>query len=149
MADFTQKWKRGTIASVLTTELNSLANNTNVVTATAYDNSTNLDTLVEVEVVCTFGVAPTANTGFAVWFLRAVDATPNYEDGSATVTPARAPDVVLPMRAVTTAQRVIRQGVLPPGTVHVLIRNDGTGQAIAATGNTLKVRSLTGQVTQQ
>jgi hypothetical protein len=69
----------------------------------------------EVELVVTYGVAPTANTGVSVWFLRAIDGT-NYEDGSSSVTPARLPDVVFPVRAVTTAQRVTRRVMIPPGT---------------------------------
>jgi hypothetical protein len=75
--------------------------------------------------------------------LREVDGT-NYEDGSSTVTPARNPDLVFPLRAVTTAQRIVVIGDLPPGSFVALLRNDGTGQAMAASGNTLKIRPVTG-----
>lgn len=132
---------RGTLDSAITTGLNSLANNANV--AGSALTLTSAGYLVgEVELVVTFGVAPTASTGASVWFLREVDGT-NYEDGSSSVTPARAPDVVLPVRAVTTAQRIVVPCLLPPGTFTPLLRNDGTGQAFAASGNTLKVRPVT------
>ena len=92
----------------------------------------------DVEIVCTFGVAPTSGTGFSIWFLRNIDGT-NYEDGGTSVMPSRAPDLVIPVRAVTTAQRVIVCGYVPPGKFKILIKNDSTGQAIASSGNTLKL----------
>lgn len=141
MADFTTKNLRGTIQTALSTELNALANN-----ALALGSAITLTSagyvLAEVEAVVTFGVAPTANRALSVWFLREIDGA-NYEDGSATVTPARAPDCTLPLRAVTTAQRPIIVALLPPGDFKALLKNDGTDQALAATGNTLKIRPLT------
>jgi acyl-coenzyme A thioesterase PaaI-like protein len=133
----------GSIATLLDTQLNSLANNALAI-GTAYTMSPAGYLLAEVELVATYGVAPTANTGVSVWFLRAIDAA-NYEDGDASTTPARPPDVVLPVRAVTSAQRVTRRCVVPPGTWKPLLKNDGTGQTMAASGNTLKVLPLTFQ----
>lgn len=138
----TQKWIRGTADTVLTTELNSLANNSNVVKATAIAPSSSEYTMVEVELYVTFGSTPTANTGISVWFLREIDGT-NYEDGSSTVTPTRNPDVVFGVRATTNAQRMIKTCMLPPGNFKPLVRNDGTGQAFAASGNTVKIRPVT------
>jgi hypothetical protein len=34
-------------------------------------------------------------------------------------------------------------GVVPPGNFYALLKNDGTGQSFAASGNTLKMRPLT------
>lgn len=136
----TEQYLAGTVATLLATELNALANNANAI-GSAYSSGGNY-VLAEVEAVVTYGVAPTANTGLSVWFLRAIDGT-NREDGDASTTPARTPDVVLPLRAVTTAQRVTRRVAIPPGTFTPLLRNDGTGQALAATGNTLKILPLT------
>jgi hypothetical protein len=138
----TQKWVRGTADTILTTELNSLANNSNVVKSTAIAPTSTSYTMVEVELVVTFGSTPTANTGISVWFLREIDGT-NYEDGSSTVTPTRNPDVVFGIRATTNAQRMIKTCVLPPGNFKPLVRNDGTGQAMAASGNTIKIRPVT------
>jgi hypothetical protein len=135
---------RGTATTVLSTGLNSLANNA-LVASSAITLSTGEPGYqrCEAELVVTYGTAPTANTACVVWLLREVDGT-NYEDGSSTVTPSRNPDLVFPLRAVTTAQRIVVTGDLPPGAFVALLRNDGTGQAMASSGNTLKIRPLTG-----
>jgi hypothetical protein len=138
----TQKWARGTADTAMSSELNTLANNSNAVKGSAVALTTSGYALGEVELVVTFGSTPTANTSVSVWFLREIDGT-NYEDGGASVTPARNPDVVLPIRATTNAQRIIKQCVLPPGDFKPLVRNEGTGQAFASSGNTLKIRPLT------
>ena len=138
----TQKWVRGTADSVMSTELNTLANNSNAVKASAVSLTTTGYILAEAELVVTFGSVPTANTSVSIWFLREIDGT-NYEDGSASITPARNPDLVIPIRATTNAQRIIKQCVLPSGDFKPLVRNEGTGQAFASSGNTLKLRPLT------
>jgi hypothetical protein len=141
----TEVYVLGTTATLLSTELNALANNALAVGA-AYNNVQGGGggggyTLCEIELVVTFGTAPTANTGLSVWFLAAVDGT-NYEDGTdGTTTPGRGADLVIgPVRAVTTGQRIARRLMLPWGTWKPLLKNDGTGQTFAATGNTLKIR---------
>ncbi len=138
----TQKWSRGTADTVMSSELNSLANNSNAVKASAVALSTTGYIMAEAELVVTFGSTPTANTAVSVWFLREIDGS-NYEDGTASVTPSRNPDLVLPIRATTNAQRIIKQCVLPAGDFKPLVRNEGTGQAFASTGNTLKLRPVT------
>lgn len=141
-----EKLLLGSITSLLTTELNSLANNTNATPSSAYDNTVGQTgdgyTLCDVELVVTYGTNPTAGTCIVVWFLATQDGT-NYEDGSSSVTPGRGPDVVFPVRAVTTAQRIIKRTMLPWGIFKALLRNDGTGQTFAASGNTLKIRPVT------
>jgi len=138
----TQKWARGTTDTVLTTELNSLANNTNAVKATAVSVTSSDYVMAEVELYVTFSAAPTSNTGISIWFLREVDNT-NYEDGTSSVTPTRPPDVVFGVRAVTTAQRIVKTCLLPPGSFKPLLRNEGTGQAFVSTGNFVKVKPFT------
>jgi hypothetical protein len=139
----TVKNLRGTVTAILTTALNSMANNANVLSATI-----TLGTgepgyrFGEAELLVTFGTNPTANTAFVAWILREIDGT-NYEDGGTSVTPTRVPDMIFTVRAVTTAQRIIAICDLPPGSFKVLIRNDATGQAIAASGNTLTIRPVT------
>ena len=140
----TVKDTRGTATTALSADLNSLANN-----ALALSAAITLSTgepgyqRCEAELVVTFGTAPTANTACVVWLLREIDGT-NYEDGSSTVTPTRNPDLVFTLRAVTTAQRIVVIGDLPPGSFKVLLRNDGTTQTMASSGNTLKIRPVTG-----
>jgi hypothetical protein len=138
----TVKNTRGTIKTALDTELNSMANNANVLSsAVAFESADQGMRFVEGELLVTFGTNPSANTAFCVWLLREVDGT-NYEDGGASVTPTRPPDMIFTVRAVTTAQRIVQTCDLPPGAPLVLIRNDGTGQAIAASGNTFKLRPV-------
>lgn len=80
-----------------------------------------------------FSGAVTANTGMSMWLIRQVDGT-NYEDGDASTTPARMPDAVFPLRAVSTAQRVSIPNIeVPPGLFKVLLKNDGTGFTMNAT----------------
>lgn len=135
----------GSVTTLATTALNSLANNTNVA-CTAFDNTVGATgdgyMLCDLELAVTFGTNPTANTGFSLWLLQSQDGSA-YEDGSSSVTPARAPDVIFPVRAVTTAQLIIRRCWLPWGKLTPLLRNEGTGQTIAASGNTLKIRPVT------
>lgn len=141
----TEKWLLGSQATLLSTGLNSLANN-GLALSSLFDNTVGQTgdgyILCDVELVATYGSAPTANTGVAVWFLGAQDGT-NYEDGDASTTPARMPDVVFPLRTVTTAQRILRRVWLPWGKLKALLKNDGTGQAMAASGNTLIIRPVT------
>lgn len=138
----TVKNTRGTIKTALDTGLNSMANNANVLSsAVAFESADQGMRFVEGELVVTFPSAPTANTSFCVWLLREVDGS-NYEDGGTSVTPTRPPDMIFTVRAVTTAQRIVQVTDLPPGSPRVLIRNDGTGQAIASSGNTLKLRPV-------
>lgn len=136
----------GTITTVLSTGLNSLANNSNVLSSAV--------TLTTGEPGYRFGewelyiassaAAMTANTAFVGWIIQALDGT-NDEDGGTSVTPARSPDLIFPVRAVSTAQRITWQSELPTGSFKVLLRNDGTNQTIASSGNTLKVRPKTEQ----
>ena len=138
----TVKNARGTIKTALSTELNSMSNNTNVLSsAIAFETADQGMRFVEGELCVTFGTNPTANTAFSVWLLRELDGT-NYEDGGTSVTPTRPPDMIFTVRAVTTAQRIVAVCDLPPGVPKALIRNDGTGQAIASSGNTLKLRPV-------
>lgn len=140
----TVKNTRGTLTeAIATASLNSMANNTNVLgSAISFTTGEPGYRVCEAELLVTFATNPTANTSFCCWLLREVDGT-NYEDGGTSVTPTRPPDLIFTVRAVTTAQRMIAVCDLPPGSVRALLRNDGTGQAIASSGNTLKIRPLT------
>lgn len=141
-----ERYRRGSIATVMSTDLNNMANNALVVAAADFDNAAGGTgdgfTMAEYEAVFTFGTAPTAGTVLAGWWLATPDGT-NREDGSTSITPARAPDFVFPVRAVTTAQRIVVDAPLPVGAVRMLLKNDGTGQALAASGNTVKIRPYT------
>lgn len=136
----------GTITTVLSTGLNSLANNSNVLSS-AITLSTGEQgyRFGEWELyIASSAAAMTANTAFTGWIIQALDGT-NDEDGGTSVTPARTPDLIFQVRAVSTAQRITWQSELPTGSFKVLLRNDGTGQTIASSGNALKVRPKTEQ----
>lgn len=139
----TEKYLLGSVTTLMSTGLNSLASN-GLVLGSAFDNTQGQAgdgaTLCDLELVVTYGTNPTANTGCSVWFLQSQDGT-NYEDGDASTTPGRNPDVVFPLRAVTSAQRIIRRVWMPWGLTKPLIRNEA-GQAMASSGNTLKIRPV-------
>lgn len=135
--------KRGTRDTLLSTEMNSLANNSQAVHASSVTPTSTSFQLGQYELNVTFGTAPSANTSIFVWLLQETDGT-NFEDGSASVTPTRNPDLVFSVRAVTTAQRIACIAELPPGPIRALVRNNGTGVAFASSGNTLTVRPYTG-----
>lgn len=138
----TDKYIVGAQTIVLTTQLNGLANNALALSG-AFSNlqggAGDGYTLVDIELGVTFAAAPTAGTGCSLWFLGAQNGV-NYEDGNATTTPGRRADRVIQVRSVATAQRILLPAWMPWGLVMVLLKNDGTGQAFAATGNTLGIR---------
>jgi hypothetical protein len=154
----TTKYALGSVVSLLTTELNSLASSSGL-TAGAISSVGGTSGLFnntaagggfdgyewgryELNLGAPAGTL-TAGTAAYVWFLGTVDGT-NYEDGSATVIPARPADLVLPVRAVSTAQRISVVAPLPPGNWFALL-SQNTGQAWNASGNTLKVVPVTDQ----
>lgn len=136
---------RGNSLTLLSTEMNSLGNNSNAVHASSVTNTNTGYLDGELELQVSFPVAPTANTPVYVWFLREIDGT-NFEDGSASVTPTRPPDAIFTVRAVTTAQRITQPVYdIPPGNIRTLARNSGTGQSFASSGNILTLRPKTYQ----
>lgn len=138
----TVKNSAGTITTVMSTDLNSMANNSNVLSAAPTMQSGDVGhRWGEWELyIASAAAALSANTAFVAWILQPLDGT-NYEDGGTSVTPARAPDLIFPVRAVSTAQRLYCNSQMPTGAFKVLLRNDGTGQTIASSANTLKVRT--------
>lgn len=134
---------RGSSSLLLSTELDSLANNSNALASSAVILTSAGFLDGEAELVFQFPTSPTANTALLVWLLREIDGT-NYEDGGASVTPTRNPDIKFTVRAVTTTQRIIIPVYdIPPGPIKALLRNSGTGQALASSGNTLTIRPFT------
>jgi len=152
MTTLTKNALIGTVTTLLSTELNSLANNSLVASSvggssgvfdfTAGNFAGYQSGIYEINLGAP-GSAFSTGAAISIWFLQSIDGT-NYEDGSSSVTPARTADVVIPLRATTGAQRVTKIAALPPGsTVKVLLKNDATGQSLNASGNTLKVSPFT------
>lgn len=141
----TIKLEAGTIVSVATTELNSLANNAGALGA-EYDNSANLYMFGLFELNVTFGTAPTAGNTVDLYIIPAPDGT-NYDDattGASGAAPGTTYVGGLPLRAVTTAQKVplgLGQAgyiQLPPTKFKVFALNK-SGQAFPASGSTIKL----------
>lgn len=135
-----------TLTSVLTTELNSLANNAiSNASATIIDNTTNLDLFADFEANVTFALAPTAGTSLDLYLVPSIDGT-NYEDGGQTASNVQPSTAYYAgsfiVRAVTTAQKIAIQGVrLGPNKFEAVLVNNTTGQALAASGNTVGYRT--------
>lgn len=146
------KWLTGTIATLMSAELNSLASSAGpsagAIASAAFNNAAGggggdgyMYGELELRIAAPAGTL-TAGTSAYVWFLLQPDGT-NYEDGGSSVIPARQADVLIPLANLATAQRVTVRGVeLPPGSFKALLAHN-TGQAWAASGNTLKLLPYT------
>jgi hypothetical protein len=134
------KWNTPeTIASYLTTQLNSLANNAFSSSGATIDNLTDLYLYINLELVLAAqGTARSSGAYVEVWMERTLDGT-NYEDrANAAFTQALL--TAFQLDAATTARRlVLTNVVIPPVPFRLYVRNL-TGQAFAASGNTLRYR---------
>lgn len=138
----TERWETPAAAvTVLSTELNALANNARCAPGSAYDNETNLNVQLVAELLVQFGTNPTVNTTFDLYFIPALDGT-NYASGDASVVPAAALFCcAFQLQASTSSQRLTSQPfTMPPFIGKFLIHNNGTGQAAGASGHTVRVR---------
>jgi hypothetical protein len=150
----TEKYVLGTTASLMTTELNSLASSSGftagAIAGTVYNNTAGggggdgyTRANLELNLAAPAG-ALTAGTAVWVWFLGTVDGT-NYEDGGASVIPARNPDVIIPVRPVSGAQRIEMKNLQAPAGNFFALVSHNTGQTWASSGNTLKWQPYTRQ----
>ena len=141
------KWQAYTDrGNVLTTELDALADAARSAAGSEIANQTNLDQLAVLELLVTFGTAPSAGGYVQVHMVQAPDGT-NYEDGSATVDPGIHTAVVtIPVKAVTTAQRVkSNRFQIGPGKTKFLLLNK-SGQAFPLIGSTLRLYTTNDEV---
>ena len=129
------------VANLLSTELNSLANGSNVLSA-AINNSSNRDFYLDLEVyLASVDLSGQDNPAIYLWLLKSLDDDTSYEDGAAAVNPATEPTKVVPLRVVSGVQRVMIASpiILRPGYAKVLYGNRA-GAALAASGNLLRYR---------
>jgi len=157
----------GTEATVLSTELNGLANNASALSAVVggagvFNNNAGSgqsassgDGYVRGYLtlsIATLGGNPTANTSLDVYFVKeSPPGSASYEDSSGNSTPAGVPtakpDASFQLDSGrSSAQLLTRQVFLPACNFKVLLRNNGTGQALNASGNTLKLMPATDQM---
>jgi hypothetical protein len=159
MANVVNYWDLGSVTSLMTTELNSLASSSGLTAGAissvggssgVFNNVYSggglggyIQGLFELELAAPGGTL-SAGTAAYVWFLTEVDGT-HYEDGSASVIPARPAQLIIPVRAVSTTQRIIVPGYLPANSWYVLLAQN-TGQTWGSSANTLKVIPATYQI---
>ena len=138
MATTRHKSYTSTIASALTTDLNSLANAAASAASAALDNTSNLDLYHDLTLtVAAQGSARSAGATVSVYLVMALDGT-NYDDVNATTAELVA---VFPLDAATTARQATRRDVpVPPGLFKYFVVNN-TGQAFAASGSLLEFRA--------
>ena len=137
MADTTHKAYSQSATTALSTELNSLANNANTAASSEIDNGTALDLYADIELtLAAQGSARSAGATISVYMTHALDGT-NYDDVHETTAELCA---VFPLDAATTARRrTVRDVPISPGKFKFFARNS-TGQALAASGSTVKYR---------
>jgi len=128
------------IQSYLTTELNALANNALMLGAVIDFAASGADRKLFLDIeayVASVDLSAQTNPALYIWLLRRTDGT-NFEDGTASVTPARMPDKIIPLREFNGVQRTQTNMLLTtPDQGRILIKNV-TGATLAATNNTLK-----------
>jgi hypothetical protein len=111
--------------------LKNLANNARVLS----DEISTRDILSDWRLRVRLAVAPTAGRLVLAWFVIDVGDNNEYEDGDSATEGLKAPDLLFPVRAVTTQQVIAVRGIRKPNTpFKVLVRND-TGQAFTNVDN--------------
>lgn len=139
------KLKPGSLASALTTELNSLAT-AGIVVSSAIDNTSNLDLYMDLRLEIKYtSSAPAAGIKVAeIYLLPSVDGT-NYAEGGTSVTPQSSLLVAtLESRNGSTSafEYLAALGIpIPPLNFKLCLVNT-SGKTLAATGNTLKYQPL-------
>lgn len=135
------KWEDGfgTPTTLLSTDLNSLANDTMSAASAEYDNGTNLNTLAWFELVLG-SLTPTGTPRVDLYMTKELDGA-NYEDAPLTGG-ANQGHLFLgsfPLTTSTSAKRIsIGPFLLPPCAIKFYLDNQ-SNVALAASGNTLKM----------
>lgn len=139
----TQKWTAPeTIQTVLTTQLNSLANGAQSAASSAIDNETDLYRWAEVEVVLA-SLTPTGSPYVSILLIQSLDSGTNFEDLSTSALHALV--AALPFTTTTGAKRIVsRPFPIPPLQFKAVLQNQA-GPALAASGNTVRLRRFNEQ----
>lgn len=137
MAVTKHKAYSASIASALTTELNSIATNANSAASAEIDNSTALDLYHDLTLtVAAQGTARSNGAAIVIYMIHALDDT-NYDDVNNVTGEIVA---IFPLDAVTNARQLTRRDIpIPPGKFKYFARNT-TGQTLASSGNILEYR---------
>jgi hypothetical protein len=134
MASNLTKWSAyGTTKTAINAaaEFKNIATTAGAITANGLDNTAGYP-LADIELLFNTGSAVSSGGYAEFWFISSVDGT-NYEDGSASVFPARPADVYVPLRAVSGSQTVtLKRVTLPQGLFKTVFRNS-SGQTTTNT----------------
>jgi hypothetical protein len=141
---------RTTIANVLTTELNSLADGNVSALSSEFDNTTNLDMFADLQLDLASLTISSTVAFVTLFVVPTIDGT-NYPDFSSGAIAnyhlqyARATALVKNVSAAT-ARVNFEEVRIGPGKFKFALRN-GTGAALASSGNTLGWRDYAGSYT--
>lgn len=149
----TEQYVVGNSVTLMSTELNALASSSSLnagaisaasTTNTQGDAKGNGYTFMNLELkLAAQSGAVTAGSAAYIWFLANVTSP---ESGGASAIPARAPDAVIPLDPLTSsAQAHTQKGVAAPVGTFTTLLAQNSGQAFAATGNTLVAQYYTRQ----
>jgi hypothetical protein len=128
------------LVSYLSSELDSLSNDSNVLGGDIDFTASGIDKkkLMDVEIyLASVDLSSQKNPVIYIWLLPRTDGT-NFEDGDASVTPAREPDGIAKLRAVNGAQRLFVRFLLTTPDHGKLLIGNRAGVALASSGNTVK-----------
>jgi hypothetical protein len=133
---------RGT---VLTTELNALANAGYSGVGSALDNTTNLDQYGALDIVLA-SLAPAAGAYLSLYLVQSIDGT-TYEDPPSSTNPGTHMLVAtVPVPTGTAAKRLMTPWFrVPPGKFKFVLYN-AAGVALGATGNTVTLYTSNDEV---
>ena len=136
------QWEPGTDTTVMSTSLNSLADDSNVVSS-EIDNTAALFLFDEIEWHnATMTYAPAADSVIELYCVSLELDGAGYEDGeSGGIDPPQVNLVgIFELRSVTTAQtHILRQIPISPNKYKYVVINK-TGQTLASSGNTLRIK---------
>lgn len=135
------KWSAlGSITTYLDDELDALGDGNNKIGA-EIDNAADKHTFMLLELyLAAQGAARDSGAFIPVYIIKSVDGS-NYEFGGDALDPPAGSLVgIFTLDADTAARYVGLEIPIPPCKFKILVMNE-TGQALAATGNTLKYRT--------
>lgn len=132
--------------AIPTASLNSIANNANAIGTTAINNSSVLrNRYIQFDfALASIDLSTQTSPAVYIWLLENTTGS-TYEDGSGSVSPARNPDLIIPLRSVNGAQVVQGACNIKPGISMVLIGNR-SGVTFASSGNALYYKLFSDEI---
>src|SRR5258708_8295859 len=118
-----RKWNAPSLTTVLSTGLNSLANNAMSAASATINNDTNLDLNVDIEVNLA-ALSPVGSSYVVIYILLAVDGTnfPPQSDQDLRQCTTQVLAVLPTGATAATAQRIVAPNVtIPPGQFHITL----------------------------